>query len=230
MKVLHMSTTVLEDLTGSTRHHRGTTGGYRLWGKRVLDVVMTLAMLPIALPIILLAWGVTVCDGGSGFYSQKRVGRHGRLFRCWKIRTMVRDADAVLDRLVAEDATLAEEWRRAQKLDRDPRITRLGRLLRMTSIDELPQLWNVLTGDMSLIGPRPFTPAQKPLYDRMPAADAYYTLRPGISGLWQVARRNAGTFDERARYDRAYADRLSFGDDMRILSQTVRAVLSATGK
>ena len=224
-----MNTSVLDDLTGTVRQ-RGFARGYRLWGKRVCDVVITLAMLPIALPIIARAWALTVRDGGPGLYCHDRVGRHGQVFRCWKIRTMVRDADAILDRMIGTDPKLAAEWARAQKLDRDPRVTPLGLLLRATSIDELPQLWNVLVGEMSLIGPRPFTPAQQPSYDKLPAASDYYTLRPGISGLWQVARRNSGGFDERARYDRAYADQLSPGQDLLILAQTVRAVLSATGK
>ncbi len=203
---------------------------YAAWGKRALDIVVVLAMLPIALPIVLLSGGLMSAAGGGGFFRQMRVGKDGRAFGCWKVRTMVRDADAVLLRLIASDPAVAAEWRHTQKLERDPRITRLGHLLRKTSLDELPQLWNVLVGDMSLIGPRPFTLAQQSLYDGLPAASAYYSLRPGISGLWQVECRNDAGFDARARYDHDYAQTLSLRGDLRIIGRTIRAVLGATGK
>lgn len=225
-----MNTGLFDDLAAGPMRPAPELFGYARWGKRAMDIAIVLAMLPIALPIIALAWALTARQGGRGFFCQDRVGKKGRLFRCWKIRTMVPDADAALTRLVEGNAALGAEWHRAQKLDRDPRITRLGRILRKTSIDELPQLWNVMIGDMSLIGPRPFTPAQKALYDRLPNSEAYYALRPGISGLWQVTRRNSGDFSERARYDHIYASNLTPGQDLRILGRTFRAVVGATGK
>jgi len=225
-----MSTTLYDDLSVAPVCGVPEIRGYGLWGKRAFDLFIVLAMVPIALPIIGLAWLLTVLDGGSGFFIQKRVGRDGQIFRCWKVRTMVRDADDLLAKLISEDGAIAGEWQRSQKLDCDPRVTPLGHILRKTSIDELPQLWNVLTGEMSLIGPRPFTPDQKPLYDRLPTADAYYSLRPGISGLWQVDCRNHAGFEERARYDHAYAAGLSFWQDLRIIGRTIGAVCCATGK
>lgn len=225
-----MSISLSHEISTVSTRRAAASGPYRLWGKRVLDFFAALALLPIAVPIIAVVWFLTTRDGGHGFYAQHRVGRDGKLFRCWKIRTMVRDADDVLARLIAEDPEIAREWHQTQKLHDDPRITRLGRLLRKTSIDELPQLWNVLKGDMSLIGPRPFTPDQKPLYDRLPASAAYYSLRPGISGLWQVDCRNDGAFDERAGYDDAYADGLSLWQDLLIVGRTIQVVCCATGK
>jgi lipopolysaccharide/colanic/teichoic acid biosynthesis glycosyltransferase len=177
--------------------------------------------------LILLA---TWLEGGSPLYLQARVGRGGALFRCWKVRTMVRGADELLARLVEEDDDIAREWHHHQKLTRDPRITRLGRLLRRSSLDELPQLWNVLNGTMSLVGPRPFTPAQRGLYAGGRGDLAYYDLRPGISGLWQVSRRNAGSFAERVSYDEQYGRSVSLLTDLSILWRTFAVVLRATGR
>ena len=229
-KIQAMNATLYDDVAVTPARQLPVIRGYGLWGKRVFDVLIVLAMLPIAVPIIGLVWAMTALDGGGGFFTQERVGRGGGIFRCWKIRTMVRDADNRLLQLIAQDEAIAQEWQFTQKLHHDPRITRLGQLLRKTSIDELPQLWNVLVGDMSLIGPRPFTPQQQPLYDQLPSAEAYYALRPGISGLWQVACRNDGGFDERARYDHAYAEGLTFWQDLRIIGRTVQVVCHATGK
>jgi len=175
--------------------------------------------------------GATWIAGGRPLYAQPRVGMNGRVFRCWKVRTMVRDADAVLQKMLAEDPEIAAEWAVKQKLSRDPRITWIGGILRKTSLDELPQVWNVLRGDMSLVGPRPFTPDQQDLYPRdalgrMP----YLSLRPGITGLWQVSRRNEGSFAERAHYDGLYAASIGFLNDLRLIARTFGVVLRATGK
>lgn len=203
---------------------------YGRFGKRLLDIVIVLVALPIVLPVILIAWALMSLNGGRGFYRQARIGYRGKVFMCWKIRTMERSADAILSQYIANDPALAAEWHRTQKLANDPRITRLGNILRRTSIDELPQIWNVLKGDMSLIGPRPFTPDQKELYDRGSSTRAYYRLRPGISGLWQVRSRNRGVFRDRIAFDEAYGADLSFIGDLRILLATVMVVLRATGK
>ena len=203
---------------------------YARFGKRALDLGILFLLAPLVLVILALILAATAIDGGRPLYVQDRIGVGGRRFRCWKVRTMVLDADAKLARILAEDSTLAAEWARDQKLSRDPRITRIGRLLRRTSLDELPQLWNVLTGDMSLVGPRPFLPEQAALYEGGRHDVAYYRVRPGITGLWQVSRRNAGTFAERADYDHRYARDLSLPADLAILLSTVRVVLRATGK
>lgn len=202
---------------------------YPAFGKRLLDLTLLVLMLPVVLPLIAAILFVTALGGGRALYSQVRVGRDGRLFRCWKVRTMIPEADAVLARILHNNGALAEEWRTTQKLARDPRVTRFGAHLRRTSLDELPQLWNVLSGTMSLVGPRPFTPEQRGLYRNGRADADYYRMRPGITGLWQVSRRNRGSFAERATYDSAYRVRMSFWSDLAILARTVVVVLRATG-
>ncbi len=204
---------------------------YAAYGKRIFDLAMLALAAPVILPTLALLIVLVWLTGGNPLYAQDRVGRGGKVFRCWKVRTMVRNADAALLRLLAEDAALAQEWATNQKLSRDPRITFVGRILRKTSLDELPQVWNVLRGDMSLVGPRPFTPAQQDLYtDESNGPLGYYALRPGITGLWQVSRRNEGSFAERAHYDRDYSRSLSFAADLRIVFKTFAVVLLATGR
>ena len=148
------------------------------------------------------------------------------MFGIWKIRTMVSDADAQLEAHLAADPDAAREWHSTQKLKRDPRVTRVGRFLRKTSMDELPQFWNVLTGEMSLIGPRPMMVEQAELYP----GRAYYALRPGITGPWQVSDRNDTTFAARAQYDQAYYDGLSLGVDASIFLRTFAVILLCTGR
>ncbi|MBC7142653.1 MAG: sugar transferase [Rhodobacteraceae bacterium] len=202
---------------------------YPAFGKRLLDLTLLTLMIPVVLPLIAAILFVTALGGGRALYSQIRVGRDGRLFRCWKVRTMIPDADAALARILRDDRALAEEWRKTQKLARDPRVTRFGALLRRTSLDELPQLWNVLNGTMSLVGPRPFTPEQRELYRNGRADADYYRLRPGLTGLWQVSRRNRGSFGERSAYDSVYRTHMSLWTDLSILARTVIVVLRATG-
>ena len=209
--------------------HAGRTA-YGLAGKRVLDLVLVLLMAPIAVAVIAIAASVIALSGGQPFYGHVRVGRSGRRFRCWKLRTMVPNADAALAQVLATDHSKAREWARHQKLADDPRVTSVGRFLRRTSLDELPQLWNVLRGEMSLVGPRPFTPDQTGLYGSGLMGEAYYALRPGITGLWQVSRRNRGGFSERAEYDRRYAAGLCLGSDLAILARTFGVVVRATGQ
>ena len=204
-------------------------GLYLRGGKRIFDIAVSLLVLPFVLPTVLCLWAVMFLNGGSGFYAQPRVGRGGRLFRCLKIRTMAPDADRLLETYLAGNPEIAAEWHRNQKLRNDPRITRLGRFLRRTSLDELPQIWNVLKGDMSLVGPRPFTPDQKALYDAETPVGSYYRLRPGITGPWQVGARNLGAFRDRVHYDEDYAANVTFLRDLAIGLKTVVVVLKATG-
>lgn len=207
---------------------RSASNFYSKAGKRLIDVTLVIVALPVVVPVVLMILGMTWAEGGKPLYRQRRVGLGGREFSCWKIRTMVQNAERVLAELVARDPKIAEEWNRNQKLANDPRITRLGRFLRRTSLDELPQLWNVLNGTMSLIGPRPFTPDQKPLYAEG-RDSAYYHLRPGLSGLWQVSRRSAGSFADRVHFDELYSQQLSFAFDAGILWRTFSVVMRATG-
>ncbi len=197
---------------------------YAMYGKRLFDLVLAAVLLPIFLPIIFATWILTRMDGGPGFYYQKRVGRNGRLFNCWKVRTMVLNAEDVLREICASDPKIAEEWNRNQKLADDPRITKIGKFFRATSLDELPQIWNVICGDMSFIGPRPFMTSQEVLYRRA-NGKAYFLLRPGITGLWQVEGRGVSTFVERVRFDNNYLKGISFRSDISIVLKTIQVVL-----
>ncbi|UMA63286.1 sugar transferase [Roseivivax marinus] len=198
---------------------------YRRGAKRCLDVVLVLLAAPTALAIVLGAALLVALDGHNPFFSQIRVGRNGRHFRLWKLRSMVPDAEALLERHLENCDVARREWTEKQKLTNDPRVTRTGAFLRKTSIDELPQLWNVLVGQMSLVGPRPFMANQAGLYP----GKAYFRLRPGITGNWQVSDRNASTFAARARFDDEYDRALSLVGDVRILAQTVAVVFRCTG-
>ena len=204
---------------------RPTEGLYRRLFKRWCDTGLILLAAPFVLPVIVLLALLVRRDGGPAFYVQDRVGLDGRVFRLWKLRSMVIDADQRLAAHLAADPALRAEWDEAQKLKRDPRITAVGRFLRKTSLDELPQLWNVLKGDMSLVGPRPMMPEQRALYP----GRAYYEMRPGLTGPWQVSDRNATSFAGRAEFDAAYAERMSLGTDLGILFLTVWVVLRGTG-
>ena len=198
--------------------------GYAKGPKRALDVTVVLMVAPAALLLIALL-ALLVGFAGRPFYVQERLGQGGRSYRMWKLRSMVADADARLARHLEADPAARAEWDRTQKLRDDPRVTRLGRLLRKSSLDELPQLWNVLKGDMSLVGPRPMMPHQRALYP----GTAYFRLRPGITGPWQVSTRNASSFADRARFDAQYERDLSLGTDLRLLVATVRVVAKGTG-
>ncbi|MFM2356474.1 MAG: hypothetical protein RLZZ528_2210 [Pseudomonadota bacterium] len=202
---------------------------YPVAGKRALDLAMLLTALPVLLAAVAVIALALRLAGGKVFYAQWRVGRNGRLFRCWKFRTMVDDAEVALQQILATDPVRAAEWARFQKLSGDPRITAVGRFLRRTSLDELPQFWNVLRGEMSLVGPRPFTPEQAPLYLGGRRDVAYYRMRPGITGLWQIGPRNTAGFGERALADHDYAETLSLRTDVSILLRTVGVVLAARG-
>jgi lipopolysaccharide/colanic/teichoic acid biosynthesis glycosyltransferase len=140
---------------------------------------------------------------------------------------MVPEAEAKLEQILRKDAAAAAQWAQYQKIDNDPRVTRLGKVLRRTSLDELPQLWNVLRGDMSLVGPRPVTPAELSRYGS--AASDYISVRPGVTGLWQVQGRNSLTYDDRVLLDQQYAQGLTLRRDLRILAMTVSTVLAGTG-
>lgn len=194
----------------------------------MLDLVLCVMLLPLFAPVILVLWTFTRLDGGPGFYSQVRVGKGGRIFRCWKIRTMLMNAEQILEELCAKDPIIAAEWHKNQKLENDPRITKIGGFLRATSLDELPQIWNVLRGDMSFIGPRPFMTSQEPLY-RSAGGKAYYVLRPGVTGSWQVEGRGVTTFIERVQFDEDYLQELSLGRDLGYVWKTIVVILGRTG-
>jgi lipopolysaccharide/colanic/teichoic acid biosynthesis glycosyltransferase len=198
---------------------------YRSVLKRPLDIFLVLVLLPIVAPLLLILVVLAASDGKNPFYRQPRVGKGGRIFNMWKLRTMVPNARTLLEGHLSRNPAARLEWERNQKLRSDPRITPLGHVLRKSSLDELPQLWNVLKGDMSLVGPRPMLPEQQSLYP----GEAYYNLRPGITGLWQVSKRNECTFSGRADFDTAYDEQLSFGTDLTVLIATFGVVLRGTG-
>lgn len=181
--------------------------------------------MPIVLPFVAILLVLIALDGHSPIFRQQRVGKDGRRFVMWKLRTMVPDAEALLARHLEADPKARAEWDAKQKLSVDPRVTPIGRLLRRTSLDELPQLFNVLVGDMSLIGPRPMMLSQQALYP----GHAYYLLRPGMTGMWQISARHTSDFADRARYDDRYYRELSFAGDLRILARTAAVVLRGTG-
>lgn len=198
---------------------------YRRGGKRALDIGLILLSLPVVLPFIMFLILILAISGERPLYSQQRIGHDGRSFRLWKLRTMVHDADARLEACLQEDPAARLEWDRTQKLKDDPRVTRIGQVLRRTSMDELPQLWNVVKGDMSLIGPRPMMPCQRNIYP----GEAYYRMRPGITGPWQVSARNNSSFADRAQFDSGYLRDMSFGNDLRLLVATAGVVIRRTG-
>ncbi len=201
-------------------------GAYRLVGKRALDVALVILAAPLALLLIGIAALLLWIEGGSPFYRQARLGKGGNRFSIFKLRTMVRDADRLLEVHLAADPALRAEWDKTQKLRHDPRITPIGEFLRKTSLDELPQLWNVLRGDMSLVGPRPMLPEQLSLYGN---ATHYFAQRPGITGYWQVSQRNNSAFRARAALDAAYDFDVSLIEDAKVLWRTIGAVVKRTG-
>lgn len=195
--------------------------------KRFVDIVLVLTALPVAVPLVFGLWILVRLDGAAGFFGHERIGRAGRPFTCWKIRTMVPDAENVLHQHLQADSELAREWAENFKLENDPRITRLGAVLRKTSLDELPQLWNVLRGDMSLVGPRPVPGDELENYsDRV---WAYAEMRPGLTGIWQVTGRGDCTYDERINMDVEYARTVNPVLDLKIIWRTFGAVLRKTG-
>ena len=196
--------------------------------KRVFDVTISLLLLPVALPIISILCLLVCRDGGPVFFQQVRVGRDGRLFHCWKIRTMVVDAEERLREHLRENPDAAAEWVRDQKLLNDPRITTFGHFLRASSLDELPQILNVLRGEMSLVGPRPITKDELVRY--RDHEWAYRSVRPGITGLWQVSGRNEVSYEERVQMDVRYAQVRSLWVDVTIIVRTAGAVLGRTGR
>lgn len=199
---------------------------YRSYVKRALDITVVVLSLPFWVPLVALCALALWVDGGKPFYTQHRLGAGGKRFSIFKLRSMVHNADAVLETYLARDPEMRREWDTHQKIENDPRITPLGRVLRKTSLDELPQLINVLKGDMSLVGPRPMMPNQLDLYGN---PRAYNALRPGITGLWQVSARNAERFSYRNEVDAAYEQEVTLKVDVNILIKTVGVVLRPTG-
>lgn len=196
--------------------------------KRAMDLILTFTVLAFLAPVLIVIYClVKIFDPGPALFTQLRVGRDGRTFTVYKFRTMRIDAQERLDQLLANDPKAAAEWAQFQKLRHDPRVTVLGRFLRKSSLDELPQLLNIVRGEMSVIGPRPVTSGE---IHRYGAEYPYYTaVRPGVLGLWQVSGRNKLTYEQRVAYDVQYVKTWSIWQDFKILFMAIPVVLLGLG-
>lgn len=194
------------------------------WRKRALDVAVASTALVLALPLMIVAaLLIKITAGGPVLFAHRRIGFNGKPFNCYKLRTMVEGAEQVLEEHLARDPRAAEEWRQSQKLKKDPRITLLGQLLRKSSFDELPQLVNVLRGEMSCVGPRPIVADELPRYGFI--AGDYLRTRPGLTGLWQISGRNDVDYANRVCLDAQYVQNWSLWNDVVILAWTVVTVM-----
>jgi lipopolysaccharide/colanic/teichoic acid biosynthesis glycosyltransferase len=208
------------------------SGSYSNRVKLILDTLIATVLLVFVLPVLAVITGCIVVFGGPGspIFRHRRIGKDGRPFACLKFRTMCTNADAVLNDRLSYDTDALAEWTVTQKLRNDPRVYPFGRFLRVTSLDELPQLWNVIRRDMALVGPRPVTEDEmRQWYEPHGAAHAYRSVRPGITGLWQVSGRNDTTYNERLVLDRRYVETLSLRQDVLILCRTFIAVIRGEG-
>ncbi|WP_233355916.1 sugar transferase [Henriciella aquimarina] len=196
--------------------------------KRAIDIILSFSALIFVLPLMLIiGLMVKLTDGGPMLFAQRRIGRDGKEFYCLKFRTMVTDAQKRLDDLLAKDPVAAREWNTERKLTNDPRITPFGAFLRKSSLDELPQLINILKGEMSIVGPRPIQRAEAVKYgDKF---DFYLSTRPGLTGLWQVSGRSDTSYDERVNMDVRYVTDWSVSNDIKIIAMTVPAILASRG-
>ncbi|MGY2046798.1 sugar transferase [Methylobacterium sp. JK268] len=201
-------------------------GAYR--AKRVLDVLAAAAALVLlSVLMIMVALAILALEGRPILIRHRRIGRHGVPFPCFKFRTMVVNADEVLARHLATHPEAMLEWQEARKLRDDPRVTPLGKVLRETSLDELPQLVNILRGEMSLVGPRPIVAEEIARYGA--AFADYKAVRPGLTGLWQCSGRNDVSYEHRVQLDRTYVRTASLGQDLQIVLRTIPAVIRSRG-
>lgn len=235
MQALHDATAAampVQSFVADARHFRHQVAPTRhasserlgLWIDQLAAALLLLLLSPVMIVVALLIWRA---DGAPILFGHYRVGQHGRLFRCLKFRSMYRNSEQMLKDLLAQDPAARAEWERDHKLLNDPRITPIGHFLRRTSLDELPQLFNVLRGEMSLVGPRPITVAELPRYGRV--RWHYLSVRPGMTGLWQVSGRNDVSYDERVELDRRYVESDSLRMRLSILWRTVDVVLHGSG-
>ena len=208
--------------------HRGPHLSAPDFAMRTLDILIAICALLVLGPfLVMVAGSIYLTDGGSPVFAHQRLGKGGRSFGCLKFRTMVVDSQHKLDALLASDPVARAEWERDQKLRNDPRVTRLGRFYRKSSIDELPQLINVLRGEMSIVGPRPIVNAERARYGRHFAS--YCSVTPGITGIWQICGRNDVSYRRRIACDVLYARSRSLRRNIGIIAMTVPAVLKSEG-
>mgnify|MGYP001025443763 CR=1 FL=1 len=210
------------------QHFRPSSNAVQRLHRRIFDVILAILALILLWPLFLLiGWLVYLDSPGAILFQQPRLGFGGRRFTLLKFRTMHTAGEKQLNQVLAQKGQHRRDWVEFQKLKNDPRLTRCGRWLRRWSLDELPQLLNVLAGDMSLVGPRPILPEQRKAYGA--SFTAYAQMRPGITGLWQVSGRKCTTFEERVHLDRVYLSRRSFGLDLQILFRTIGVVIRGVG-
>jgi exopolysaccharide production protein ExoY len=194
--------------------------------KRIIDILLALSGIVLLAPLLVICYLLTIATSpGPALFRHRRVGFNGKHFNCLKFRTMLTDAPERLRQLLESDAAAAAEWETARKLRRDPRVTAIGAVLRKSSLDELPQLFNVLKGEMSIVGPRPVTDEELERYST--SVGAYLACRPGITGLWQVSGRSMTTYDKRVACDAFYAQNWSIALDAKILIVTIPALLAS---
>jgi len=224
---MHAAMAARPGMPGSGAAERGIAR-FRPTAKRALDILGASMILLFCLPVFAVLAVLVTRDGGRVFYAHERVGRGGRLFGCLKFRSMVADADRRLAALLERDPEARREWDATRKLKNDPRVTWVGRFLRASSLDELPQLINVLRGDMSLVGPRPVQAAELAAFYG-PSAQHYMTVRPGITGPWQVSGRSDTSYAQRVALDVDYVMHPSLLNDIKILLRTPIAVLARRG-
>lgn len=204
------------------------TDHYATWGKRVFDIVFASIVLTVFSPIYLaITLLIFISSHGSVLYIHPRVGLNGSQFNCIKFRTMIKGADQVLEDYLNACPISRAEYEASFKLKHDPRITKIGKFLRTTSLDELPQFWNVLMGDMSVVGPRPLVKAELSKYGS--AIDRVLSVRPGIAGLWQVSGRNDIPYAKRVQMDASYVKRMSFWLDLHLIFKTILVVIFPKG-
>lgn len=218
----------------STFQHEKTSSGSIALGrvslafKRFMDIFGSIFGLVLFSPLMLFViWKIKHDDPGPAFYRHERLGRNGEVFNLWKFRTMVCNADRILHNVLNSDPEMKKEWEESYKLKKDPRITKFGAFLRRTSIDELPQLFNVLVGDMSLVGPRPIIEEEVAKYGK--SYELRKTIRPGVTGMWQVSGRIDLTYPERVALDQWYIENWSIWLDIKIILKTIWVVLSGRG-
>ena len=198
--------------------------------KRTFDIFFSLLFLTITAPFFLLiALMIFIVSPGNVFYSHERIGRGGKKFRCYKFRSMYPDADQRLQKILESSQDLSEEWKKNYKLKNDPRITPIGAFLRKSSLDELPQFWNVLKGDLSIVGPRPVVKDEIDTFYHV-KAHKILSIRPGITGIWQVSGRNdIHSYEKRVLMDEYYVENHSLLLDIKLIAKTIPAILFSKG-
>lgn len=197
--------------------------------KRALDIIFSLSVLILVSPLFLvIAMIIKATSKGNAIYYQIRIGRGGTHFRCYKFRTMYQNADSILDEILATNPEKREEWNNTHKLKNDPRVTPIGHFLRKSSLDELPQFWNVLKGDLSVVGPRPVVKEEINRHFGH-KAEKIFSIRPGITGLWQISGRSDTSYSKRIALDEYYVENRTLLKDLKIIALTIPSIISKKG-